>query len=341
MITIPDPNNPQLSAFPTILDFGNMETTLKFWISNSGSGLLTWNLSENKNWINLNPTSGTTETETDEFAVNINRLGLTPGTFTGTITVNTDGGNQNINVSMTIPDEPSLSVSPTTLDFGSEELILTLDIANAGTGDLALPVELTSFTVEATIQGVLCKWTTQSEIENLGFILERKTEGADWSEIASYKTDDGLMGQGTTSSFTDYENLDNIVQVGTEYEYRLADVDYNGAVTFHATRTVTVEHAPLSNIIEKFTVLPAYPNPFNPSTTIRYELDSDSYVTITIYDITGQLITTLRNAEQSQGWYSVVWNGTNKRGDHIPAGLYLSRITSDNEIRTTKLMLLK
>jgi hypothetical protein len=91
----------------------------------------------------------------------------------------------------------------------------------------------------------------------------------------------------------------------------------------------------------EFMVLPAYPNPFNPSTTIRYGLDTDSYVTINIYDISGQLISTLVNTNETQGWYSVIWNGTNSQGTQVPAGLYISRITSDNEVRTTKLMLLK
>ncbi len=91
----------------------------------------------------------------------------------------------------------------------------------------------------------------------------------------------------------------------------------------------------------QFIILPAYPNPFNPSTTIRYGINADSYVAIEIYDITGQLITTLFNSEQTQGWHSVIWNGTNKIGVQAPTGLYLSRITSGSEVKTTKLMLLK
>ena len=207
--------------------------------------------------------------------------------------------------------------------------------------DISLPVELASFNVENTIEGVLCKWTTESEIENLGFMLERKTIGTDWQEIVSYKTDYGLMGQGSTSSATDYEYLDTFVEPNTTYEYRLADVDYDSFVTYHSVRTVTVEKTPLSSILEEFTVLPAYPNPFNPSTTITYGINEDSNVNILIYDITGQLITTLLNTEQLQGWHSMLWNGTNQQGEQVPAGIYLSKITSGSDVKTTKLMLLK
>ncbi len=210
-----------------------------------------------------------------------------------------------------------------------------------GGGDYPLPVELSSFTVEATNQGVLGKWTTESEIENLGFILERKTEGTDWTEIVSYKTNNGLLGQGTTSNYTYYEYLDTFVEPNTTYEYRLADVDLNGVVNYHATRTVTVKQAPISSVVEKFTVLPAYPNPFNPSTTITYGIETDNNVTIDIYDITGQFVTTLLNTEQTQGWHSIVWNGTNQYGEQAPAGIYLTGIKSGSKVKTTRLMLLK
>jgi hypothetical protein len=91
----------------------------------------------------------------------------------------------------------------------------------------------------------------------------------------------------------------------------------------------------------QFIILPAYPNPFNPITTITYGIDTDSRITVKIYDITGQLITTLINTEQTQGWHSVVWNGTNQYNKQVPAGIYLSKITSNNTSKTTKLMLLK
>ncbi|MCK4295290.1 MAG: fibronectin type III domain-containing protein, partial [Candidatus Marinimicrobia bacterium] len=87
-------------------------------------------------WISYSPNSGTTDTEIDEIKVTVDRLGLSPGNYTGNITVSSDGGNQNIVVSMTVPDEPLLLISPKTLDFGDTLTTLTFDVANAGTGDL-------------------------------------------------------------------------------------------------------------------------------------------------------------------------------------------------------------
>ncbi|MBU0529654.1 T9SS type A sorting domain-containing protein [bacterium] len=112
-------------------------------------------------------------------------------------------------------------------------------------------------------------------------------------------------------------------------------------VKLEADAPLAVKQTPLATAIESFTVLPAYPNPFNPSTTITYGLDTDSKINIVIYDITGQLINTLQNGNKTQGWHSATWSGTNQNGDQSPAGLYFSRITSGNEVKTTKLMLLK
>ncbi len=212
-------------------------------------------------------------------------------------------------------------------------------------GEQTLPVELSSFTTETTVQGILLQWTTESEIENLGFILDRKSTGSDWHEIVNYKNDESLLGQGTFSFTTDYEYVDKLVQQGNTYEYRLADVDYNDIITYHATREVTVDSNPLTATADNFTVM-AYPNPFNPSTTIRYsipdvETHSNASVLIAIYDITGKLITTLINKEQPSGWHEVQWNGTNQNSKEVPGGVYLSRVTVGNKVKTNKLILLK
>ena len=136
MMIVADPSNPQLSAYPSTIDFGTNSTEETFNITNSGSGMLTWNITDDKSWISVNPQSGITESETDEITVTIDRLGQSPGTYPGVITISSDGGNQNISVSMTIPDEPSLSIAPSSLDFGSTETGMPFNVVNAGSGDL-------------------------------------------------------------------------------------------------------------------------------------------------------------------------------------------------------------
>ena len=84
-----------------------------------------------------------------------------------------------------------------------------------------------------------------------------------------------------------------------------------------------------------------YPNPFNPITTLRYDLPENSLVTITIYDILGRQVKTLINQTQDAGYKSVIWNATNNKGQPVPAGLYLYTIQAGEYRQTKKMILLK
>ena len=84
-----------------------------------------------------------------------------------------------------------------------------------------------------------------------------------------------------------------------------------------------------------------YPNPFNPVTNIHYELPEDSFVTISIYDLKGRVITTLINRKESAGYKSVIWNATNNQGNPVSAGVYLYQIHAGDFVQTKKMVLLK
>ena len=84
-----------------------------------------------------------------------------------------------------------------------------------------------------------------------------------------------------------------------------------------------------------------YPNPFNPFTILMYELPYDSYVTITIYDILGNVVNNLVNKYKSSGYNSVQWNATNNQGQPVSAGVYLYSIEAGDFRQTKKMILLK
>ncbi|MDG2266019.1 MAG: T9SS type A sorting domain-containing protein, partial [Candidatus Marinimicrobia bacterium] len=85
----------------------------------------------------------------------------------------------------------------------------------------------------------------------------------------------------------------------------------------------------------------AYPNPFNPATTIRYELLENGYVNITIYDMLGRQVKTLVNQAQDAGYRSIIWDATNDYGIPVSAGIYLYQIQAGGYITTKKMILLK
>jgi len=86
---------------------------------------------------------------------------------------------------------------------------------------------------------------------------------------------------------------------------------------------------------------PNYPNPFNPTTTIRFSIPNDSQVKLSIYNIRGQRVTTLVNDTLTPGYHEAVWNGTDSHGRCVSSGVYFYRLDTGNKAITKKMLLLK
>ena len=90
------------------------------------------------------------------------------------------------------------------------------------------------------------------------------------------------------------------------------------------------------------TVLHAgYPNPFNPSTLIRYYLAHAGSVVLNIYDVRGSLVRALVERRQEAGRYEVAWNGVNDTGERVASGIYLCRLTAEHYSETRKLAMIR
>jgi len=84
-----------------------------------------------------------------------------------------------------------------------------------------------------------------------------------------------------------------------------------------------------------------FPNPFNPSTTISYQLPTSSDVRLEIYNLKGQLVKTLVNARQDCGYHSITWNGTDANNLNVASGVYFYRLCSSGKNVTRKMLLMK
>ncbi|MFH1374700.1 MAG: T9SS type A sorting domain-containing protein [bacterium] len=84
-----------------------------------------------------------------------------------------------------------------------------------------------------------------------------------------------------------------------------------------------------------------YPNPFNPSTEIKFELPYRSHVTLTVYNVLGQKVITLIDADMQAGRYPVRWEGTAGDGKEVASGVYFYKLEADDFVSTKKMMLLK
>ena len=90
-----------------------------------------------------------------------------------------------------------------------------------------------------------------------------------------------------------------------------------------------------------FRVSAPYPNPFNPSTTINYELAAESHVTLAIYDILGREISVLEDGMRSPGSHESMWHGRTKNGEFAASGVYLYKFLADTFSHTGKVMFVR
>jgi len=107
---------------------------------------------------------------------------------------------------------------------------------------------------------------------------------------------------------------------------------------------VTLEWVGIADVDEIPTVYKVHqnnPNPFNPVTTLRYDLPEDALVNITIYDLMGRQVSNLISNQQTAGYKSIRWNATNNAGQPVAAGLYLYTIQAGEFRQTKKMVLLK
>ena len=103
--------------------------------------------------------------------------------------------------------------------------------------------------------------------------------------------------------------------------------------------TVTLDDDP--SMPQSFALHANYPNPFNPTTTILYDLPESATVHLVIYDVLGRQVRTLVNDDLTAGYHRAVWDATDDIGKPLSAGLYIYRIKAGSYSKTMKMVLLK
>lgn len=191
-----------------------------------------------------------------------------------------------------------------------------------------LPVELSAFTSTVNFNNVNLRWTTTAEVNNSGFEIERKSVNGGnngWNRIAF------VEGKGNSQEVNNYSYTDKGLQTG-KYNYRLKQVDFNGNFEYFDLANEIVIGVP-----DKFELIQNYPNPFNPSTSISFSLPEDSKVSLTVFDISGRLVSTLINNEfKSANYYTVSFNASG-----LSSGSYFYRIQTEKNTDTKKMLLIK
>jgi hypothetical protein len=185
-----------------------------------------------------------------------------------------------------------------------------------------VPVELTSFNAELDGSSVILNWVTSSETNNKGFYLEKSLTKDNWNEFAF------VSGHGTSTQNNRYRYVDTNPYLEVAY-YRLKQIDFDGSYSY--SKEVEIDLLP-----EKFELSQNFPNPFNPTTSISWQIAKNSRVTLKVYDILGNEVRTLVNEYKNQGVYKTEFNGSD-----LSSGIYFYELKTDNFTSIKKLVLIK
>ena len=190
-----------------------------------------------------------------------------------------------------------------------------------------VPVELTSFEASVINTDVELKWATATETNNQGFEIERASSST--TPVQEWVNVGYVAGFGTTTEPKAYSFTDSKLQDGN-YSYRLKQIDFDGTFTYSDEVNVEVE-IPIIYALEQ-----NYPNPFNPSTTIKYSIPEEGFVKLAVYNMLGEEVAILVNAQQKAGRYEYNFDASG-----LASGVYVYRIESSNFVSAKKLMLMK
>lgn len=200
------------------------------------------------------------------------------------------------------------------------------EILAFGGAGAPLPVELTSFSAVQSNGNIILNWETATEINNSGFSIERKSQSESWKSVGF------IPGYGTTADKHSYSFVDKINNSG-KYSYRLKQIDFNGEANYSKEVEMTV-------VPSEFKLYNNYPNPFNPSTIISYNLPSDAAVSLRVYNSLGELVTELFNGYQAAGYYEHQFNA-NINGHTSASGIYIAELKANEKVQRIKMTLSK
>jgi photosystem II stability/assembly factor-like uncharacterized protein len=188
-----------------------------------------------------------------------------------------------------------------------------------------LPVELSIFTASVSGNNVTLQWQTSTEINNSGFSVERKSvESNSWKEVGF------VSGFGTSSEIHNYSFSDKNLSVGY-YDYRIKQIDFDGSFKYYNFSESVEVGAPAN-----YELAQNFPNPFNPTTRIKYAVQVDGFVNLSIYNILGEKVADVVNDIQKAGVYEVTFDASN-----LSSGMYIYRIKVNNFEDVKKMMIMK
>lgn len=200
-------------------------------------------------------------------------------------------------------------------------------LSNWGSPDCILPAELMSFNAVSVADGIEITFATASETDLNYFEIVREHNGN--AQVAEQ------IDAENSATGSHYSYLDRNVSVGETYRYYLRTVDLDGSIEEHIDHAVTVTYSPSAALPMEFS-LRAYPNPFNPTTSLTYSVVEDGTVELKVFDANGRTVATLVNEYATAGEHRVEFDAS-----ALASGAYFAQLRAGNLTQMTRIVLLK
>jgi hypothetical protein len=197
-----------------------------------------------------------------------------------------------------------------------------------------MPVELIYFTATVDSTGILLNWGTATEINNYGFNVERAGGNLSWVKIGF------VQGSGTSSSTKHYHFFDTTVKKNNTYYYKLRQIDNDGKSTYSDSiivNNILSVNKEQNKDPKGISLLSNFPNPFNPSTTIIFNLQKQEEVTLNIYDVAGRLVENLINNK----FMDIGEHKINYINKGLASGVYYYTLKTASIVKIGKLSIVK
>ncbi len=185
---------------------------------------------------------------------------------------------------------------------------------------------LRSFAASHDEKGIMITWTLEEAGTGLQFLITRMN-------VATARLEEITHPVIERSDMT-FTFIDDSFDPGGTYSYRIDAADEDGRRTLFETGPIKTPAAALR-------LLQNYPNPLNPSTTIRYYLPERCHVTMEIFDAAGREIACLVDRTEDRGSHHIIWNGSDSGNNLVGSGVYLYRLTAGKKTISKKMILLR
>jgi len=170
-----------------------------------------------------------------------------------------------------------------------------------------------------------------------GNLTWKESQDADFDYFSVYGSNSNAFGSATLINYTTTTGIDVTAQPFSYYYVTATDFSGNEGKPAIVHALTGVGSTPGKYVLS----VSAYPNPFNPLTTVRYTLPAKGHVTLDVYDLRGERVATLVNEDRDAGAYTATWHGTNDRGATVSSGVYFAKLSAPKGERSYKLVLLK